>query len=283
MITAYCHFFWQMLARFATGASFSADSRGGGKESNSLFLPFMIQMARHFLDHDSSQRQAMEKSISSYLASSSLELKSSSPGTQPSAGTEETVQYMMVSSLLSESYESWLEHRRTFLQRGIYHAYMQRIHGRPMNRSSPSLTSSLRPDLGSTSDIHSGDTGGPDDLLSIIQPMLVYTGLIEQLQHFFKVKKPATAGTAKTQISSKAVEPEEESKRLEMWEVLMKENLLNVKEMVGFSKELLSWLDDMMSATDLLEAFDIIGSLADVLSGGFTRPEEFVYAAIGRS
>ncbi|XP_027153889.1 auxin transport protein BIG [Coffea eugenioides] len=272
-----------MLARFATGASFSADSRGGGKESNSLFLPFMIQMARHFLDHDSSQRQAMEKSISSYLASSSLELKSSSPGTQPSAGTEETVQFMMVSSLLSESYESWLEHRRTFLQRGIYHAYMQRIHGRPMNRSSPSLTSSLRPDLGSTSDIHSGDTGGPDDLLSIIQPMLVYAGLIEQLQHFFKVKKSATAGTAKTQISSKAVEPEEESKRLEMWEVLMKEKLLNVKEMVGFSKELLSWLDDMMSATDLLEAFDIIGSLADVLSGGFTRPEEFVYAAIGRS
>ncbi|MFZ8398865.1 hypothetical protein ACO1L5_13790, partial [Staphylococcus aureus] len=29
-----------MFARFATGASFSTDSRGGGKESNSKFLPF---------------------------------------------------------------------------------------------------------------------------------------------------------------------------------------------------------------------------------------------------
>lgn len=275
-----------MLARFATGASFSADSRGGGKESNSRFLPFMIQMARHFLDHDPSQLQAMDKSISTYLASSTLESKSSSPsGTQPSVGTEETVQFMMVSSLLSESYESWLQNRRAFLQRGIFHAYMQRTHGRPMNRTSPCLTSPSRSDVGSTSGIHSGDAGGPEELLSIIQPMLVYTGLIEQLQRFFKVRKSSAVTTVQMQTPSKASGVEDESKRLEAWEVLMKERLLNVKEMVGFSKELLSWLDDMTSATDLQEAFDIIGVLADVLNGGFTRCEDFVYAAInaGRS
>lgn len=271
-----------MLARFATGASFSADSRGGGKESNSRLLPFMIQMARYLVDHDPSQRHAMAKSISTYLASPTSESKPSSTfGTQPSAGTEETVQYMMVSSLLSESYESWLQHRRAFLQRGIYHAYMQRSHGRSTNRSSPSLTSPGRSDLGSSS--QSSESSRSDELLSTIQPMLVYTGLIEQLQLFFKVKK--SSASVESQVSAKASEVEDENKGLEAWEVLMREKLVNVKEMVGFSKELLSWLDDMTSATDLQEAFDIIGMLADVLTGGYAHCEDFVNAAInaGRS
>lgn len=263
-----------MLARFATGASFSTDCRGGGKESNARFLPFMIQMARHLLDHDSSQRHTMAKSISTYLASPTSESKNpTTSGTPPSAaGTEETVQFMMVSSLLSESYESWLQHRFAFLQRGIYHAYMQRTHGRSMQRFSPNLS-------GSTSG-SSSETSGSNDLLSIIQPMLVYTGLIEQLQRFFKVKKPSSTATTQTQGTSKDMEGEDESKKLEAWEMVMKERLVNVKEMVGFSKELLSWLDDMISAADLQEAFDILGVLSDVLSGGVTSCEDFVRAAI---
>ncbi|CAH9092629.1 unnamed protein product [Cuscuta epithymum] len=247
-----------MLARFATGASFSADSRGGGKESNARFLPFMIQMAHHLLDHDSTLRQSMAKSISSYLASSS-----DSKHTLLSSGTEETVQFMMVSSLLVESYDSWLEHRFGFLQRGIYHAYMQHTHGRrPSPLDSPGMTSSAG----------EPNSGG---LLSIILPMLVYLGLIEQLQRFFKVVKKTSAATV------------DEAEGLEGWEVVMKERVLNVKEMVGFSKELLSWLDDMVSASDLQEAFDILGVLSDVLSGGggggsggFNSCEDFVRAAI---
>lgn len=267
-----------MLARFATGALFNADCRGGGKESNSQFLPFMIQMARHFLDHDPSQRHAMSKSISTYLASPTTESRPSSPfGTQSSAGTEETVQFMMVGSLLSESYESWLQHRRAFLQRGIYHAYLQRTHGRSANHSSPTLTNAMRSGP-STSTNQSGETGGSDELLSTIQPMLVYTGLIEQLQQFFKRKRSAVA-PPESQLTTKASEVDE-NKGLEMWEVVMKERLLNIKDMVAFSKELLSWLEDMISATDLQEAFDIVGMLADVLSGGYTRCEEFVSAAI---
>ncbi|GAA0151174.1 ubiquitin-protein ligase [Lithospermum erythrorhizon] len=266
-----------MLARFATGASFSADCRGGGKESNARFFPFMIQMARHLLDHDSSQRLGMAKSITTYLSSPSIESKpANSPGGQPSAASEETVQFMMVSSLLSESYESWVQHRRAFLQRGIYHAYMQQAHGRSTHRSS--TTTPVRPDLGSTSRNVSRETGGSEELLSVIQPMLVYTGMIEQLQHFFKVKR----SNAATVQSHKTLEEVgvDESLGLEDWELVMKEKLLNVKEMVGFSKELLSWLDDMTSASDLQEAFDIIGVLGDVLSPGITSCEEFVHAAI---
>ncbi|KAK8717695.1 hypothetical protein V6N13_044953 [Hibiscus sabdariffa] len=248
-----------MLARFAKGASLSADSRGGGRESNSRFLPFMIQMARHLLEQEGpSKRRSMTKAVATYISSSTLDSKSTTSGTQPSLGTEETVHFMMVNSLLSESYESWLQHRRDFLQRGIYHAYMQHTHGR--------TTTKIQSASSSKSSTSTSESGG-DKLLSIVRPVLVYTGLIEQLQKIFKGKAEGTStGT--------------EGEWLEGWEVVMKERLLNVKEMLGFSKELLSWLDDMNSATDLQEAFDIIGALGDVLSSGFTLCEDFVQAAI---
>ncbi|KAL9226491.1 hypothetical protein vseg_002298 [Gypsophila vaccaria] len=261
-----------MLARFATGASFSVDSKGGGKESNSKFLPFMIQMARHLLDQGSaSQRQSMAKAISSYLASSADSKTFPSSPLQPSSGgTEETVQFMMVSSLLTESYGSWLQHRASFLQRGVYHAYMQHSHSKSVSRAAgPSGVA--KSELGSTS------TG--EDLLSIVRPMLVYTGLIEQLHQFFKPRKSGAAGPTGSEGTSKQAEGDTE-KDLEPWEVVMKDKVLNVRELVGYSKELLSWLDDMSSAVDLQEAFDVIGALADVFSGGFKSCEEFVQAAI---
>ncbi|KAL0540634.1 hypothetical protein IC582_020643 [Cucumis melo] len=270
-----------MLARFATGASFSAESRGGGRESNSRFLPFMIQMARHLLDQGSpSQRSTMAKSVSTYLSSSTADSRSFSPGLQPPAATEETVQFMMVNSLLSESYESWLLHRRSFLQRGIFHAYMQHTHSRSTSRSSSSSTSKV--ESGSSSS--NTEVEDANDLLNTIRPMLVYTGLIQQLQHFFKVKKPAASsskeGTSTSATATTGTGEESESQSLESWEVVMKERLNNVREMVGFSKELLTWLEEMNSATDLQEAFDVIGVLADVLSGGISRCEDFVNAAI---
>lgn len=268
-----------MLARFATGASFSLESRGGGSESNSRFLPFMIQMARHLLDQGSpSQRSTMAKSVSIYLSSSAAtDSRPFSPGSQPSAATEETVQFMMVNSLLSESYESWMQHRRAFLQRGIFHAYMQHTHSRPTSRSSASSTSKIE----SGSNTPNTEAEETNDLLTIIKPMLVYTGLIQQLQHFFKVKKPSnTASSAKEGTSSTASEEESETQNLEGWEVVMKVRLNNVREMAGFSKELLAWLDEMTSASDLQEAFDIIGVLSDVLTDGISRCEDFVHAAI---
>ncbi|KAJ9147476.1 hypothetical protein P3X46_029633 [Hevea brasiliensis] len=269
-----------MLARFATGASFSAESRGGGSESNSRFLPFMIQMARHLLEQGSpSQRHSMAKAVSSYMSSSSLDSRPT-PATHPAPGTEETVQFMMVNSLLSDSYESWLQHRRSFLQRGIYHAYMQHTHGRSTSKTSSTSTGMVRIESGVTSRSPTTETGDGDELLSIVRPMLVYTGLIEQLQRFFKVKKSSNMPAIRAEGTSTASEGEDESGSLEVWEVVMKERLLNVREMVGFSQELLSWLDEMNSAADLQEAFDIIGVLADVLSSGISRCEDFVHAAI---
>ena len=62
----------------------------------------------------------------------------------------------------------------------------------------------------------------------------------------------------------------------------MNKQLLNVKQLFGFSKKMLSQLDEMNSGNDLQlpEAFDIVGILAKVLSGEFTRCEDFVQAPI---
>ncbi|KAJ4973760.1 hypothetical protein NE237_006934 [Protea cynaroides] len=271
-----------MLARFATGASFSTDSKGGGRESNSRFLPFMIQMAHHLLEQGSStNRRTMANTVSTYLTSSTTEPKpSTSPGMRPSVGAEETVQFMMVNSLLAESYESWLRHRRAFLQRGIYHAYMQHTHGRSTLRLSSDPTSVVRSEPGSSSENPATGTGGDNDLFHVIQPMLVYTGLIEQLQRFFKRNKSGNLAPRRAEGTLMEMEGDDGNGALEGWEVVMKERLVNVKEMVGFSKELLSWLEDITTAADLQEAFDVIDMLPDVLSGGVSRCEDFVHASI---
>ncbi|KAK8459521.1 hypothetical protein SEVIR_2G160200v4 [Setaria viridis] len=270
-----------MLARFATGASFSTDCKGGGRESNSRFLPFMVQMASHLADGSANQqRHAMAKAVTTYLSSSPstpespIRLSASISGPRGSSGSsEETVQFMMVYSLLSESYESWLQHRPAFLQRGIYHAYMQHKHGRStLKMSSDSSSSAVRSDEGSSSDMSENKK-----LFTIVQPMLVYTGLIDQLQQFFKKGKSSGMG--------KSGEREESGGSLEKWEIQMNEKLSNMKEMVGLSKDLLSWLEDMTSSDDLQEAFDVMGALTDVFSSGHATCEDFVRAAIhaGRS
>lgn len=267
-----------MLARFATGAAFNKDCKGGGKESNSRFLPFMIQMASHLVDQGSSnqQRQAMAKSVAAYLsnASSTSDLSRASPplsGSRSSSGpSDETVQFMMVNSLLSESYEDWLQHRPAFLQRGMYYAYMQHKHGRSTLRFSDSASRVKRSDEGSSMDLNDSKK-----LFSIVQPMLIYTGLIEQLQQFFKLSKRSTA------ISSEPAEGDSTTTSgLERWEIIMNERMVNMKEMLRFSEDLLSWLEEMTTATDLQEAFDVMGALRDALSGGVSRCEDFVHAAI---
>jgi E3 ubiquitin-protein ligase UBR4 len=49
-----------------------------------------------------------------------------------------------------------------------------------------------------------------------------------------------------------------------------------INVMLGFSKELLSWLEEMQSASDMQKSFDIMGALSDSLSGGFSQCEDLV-------
>lgn len=367
-----------MLGRFATGASFSIDCKGGGRESNSRLVPFMIQMARHLLDQGgASQRRIQAKALASYISptlSTSPEgtgetlasFKPSTPPTPPAsragAGTgssDETVQVMMVQSLLLQSLDDWLQHRRTFLQRGIVHAYVQHKQGRsvlPQASPSPSAfhaPSPLRtppPIPGSEAGVRTatvvpspevatpssstaeaavsrqcvsgseeprgeearnticGNVVSKAQLFRLLHPMLVYIGLVDRMQHYFKKGPvgPKSGGRSSDQPeqsreverrgSSTTVASEGSSAGdsmasgvstghfgIEPWEAIMKEKLRDVTSMLGLAKDLLEWLEEMQNVEDLQEALDVMGTLGDAFAGGCTSCDDFVCDAINAS
>lgn len=296
-----------MLGRFATNMSFSVDSKGGGRESNSRLLPFMIQMARHLLDQGgSAQRRVQAKSLNTYLSPSTSSepveegsgMKVSTPTTpQRGSSSEESVQYMMVQSLLLQSLDEWLRFRRSFIQRGLAHAYAQYKQGRSLLPASPlpippltTLDSSPfqspaigEPKTPDSSQLDNSSKNGalsPEQLFTISHPMLVYVGLVDQLQHFFK------SGTVKArEVEVDAADSIKEEATvtqvgIEPWEVTMKERVRDVGAMLGFSKEILEWLEDMQGAGDVQEALDIMGALSDALTGSCTSCDDFVRDAI---
>jgi E3 ubiquitin-protein ligase UBR4 len=271
-----------MLGRFATNMSFSVDSKGGGRESNSRLLPFMIQMARHLLDQGgASQRRVQAKSLNTYLSPTitSGEPAAAAEGAKPSTPTtpqrggsasEESVQYMMVQSLLLQSLEDWQRFRRVFIQRGLAHAYAQYKQGRSLLPASP-LPAELK-----TPESDKNGALSPEQLFMIAHPMLVYVGLVDQLQHFFK------SGTVKArEVETDSPDGSAASQAgIEPWEATMKEKVRDVSAMLGFSKEILEWLEDMRGAGDAQEALDIMGALGDALTGGCNSCDEFVRDAI---
>ena len=103
---------------------------------------------------------------------------------------------MMVHAMLHQSFDEWEKHHHTFLQRGLYHAYMQYKHGclvltAPVSSSSYSraLYSDLAPVDSKSDDTSREDTESSktsENYFSIVQLMLIYTRLIEQLRHFLR-------------------------------------------------------------------------------------------------
>ncbi|KAG6555165.1 hypothetical protein Mapa_003204 [Marchantia paleacea] len=300
-----------MLSRFATSSSFSVDSKGGGRESNSRLLPFMVQMARHLLDQGgASQRRVQAKALASYLSPPSapetheLGFKPGTPPTPTRVGAmDDSVQFMMVQSLLLQSLEDWRHHRRTFLQRAVLHAYVQYKSGRPLFPAS-SLPSSTRntsdfsPNLGTPESKRSEDLRLGEEtrislisrelLCTVVQPMLVYVGLVDQMQQFLKSgsaksREPVDKEDRKSSNSENFKDEGSVHCGIEPWETSLKDRLRDVSAMLGFAKDMLEWLEEMQGSQDIQEAFDIMGALGDALSGSHTSCEDFVRDAIASS
>lgn len=314
-VVKWLAFVVQMIGRFATNMSFSVDCKGGGRESNSRLLPFMIQMARHLLDQGgASQRRVQAKSLASYLSPSpALEpvegggsgYKPSTP-TTPQRGTnsEESVQFMMVQSLLLQSLEEWQRNRRVFIQRGLAHAFVQYRQGRPLLPNSPlpsprtaldlspfqsPIAEPKTPDNSQRENDAKNNNGvlmSSEQLFTIVHPMLMYVGLVDQLQQFLKsgsVKAREFEAVAAADTAAESIKEEGTAASqigIEVWEATMKEKVRDVGAMLTFSKEILEWLEEMQGATDAQEALDIMGALSDALTGGCTSCDVFVQEAI---
>jgi E3 ubiquitin-protein ligase UBR4 len=288
----------QMLGRFASNTSFSVDSKGGGRESNSRLLPFMLQMACHLLDQgEASQYRVQAKTLAATLSSTAMSdsnegglgFKPSTPTTPQRGASEESVQFMMVQSLLLLSLDDWLCHRRTFLQRGLAHSYAQYKQGQ-LGIPSPKTYldfSSVKASPAAESKALDGQCYesknsalSQEHLFKVIQPMLVYVGLVEQTQRFLK-----SSSSKAREVEAKMMdECKEEGAAtrigIESWEVTMKERVRDVSTMLVFAKEILEWVEEMQGASDVQEALDIMGVLGDVLSGSCTSCEDFVRNAI---
>ncbi|KAL2641590.1 hypothetical protein R1flu_009177 [Riccia fluitans] len=300
-----------MLSRFATSSSFSVDSKGGGRESNSRLLPFMVQMARHLVDQGgASQRRVQTKALATYLAPPSatetheLGFKPGTPPTPTRGGTtDDSVQFMMVQSVLLQSLEDWRHHRRTFLQRAVLHGFVQYKNGRSLLPASslPSPLTSARntldfsnlgaPESKRSEELRHGDemkkvlTG--EQLFTVVQPMLVYVGLIDQMQLFLKsgstkTREPVDKEDRKTSNSESVKDEGSVLSGVEPWETTMKDRLRDVSAMLGFAKDLLEWLEEMQGSQDIQEAFDVAQILEDGLSR-HTSCEDFVRDAIASS
>jgi E3 ubiquitin-protein ligase UBR4 len=119
-----------------------------------------------------------------------------------------------------------------------------------------------------------------EHLFKVIQPMLVYVGLVEQTQRFLK-SSSSKAREVEVKIMDECKEEGAATRiGIESWEVTMKERVRDVSTMLVFAKEILEWVEEMQGASDVQEALDIMGVLGDVLSSSCTSCEDFVRNAI---
>ena len=103
----------KLLPRFALQESFSADSRGGGKESNIKLLPYLLQLGSFVLDARSApQRRSYARALAAFVAGSDA----------PRPPPTDSVLYFLTLSLLLHSPAEWAAHRVSFLERALQHA-----------------------------------------------------------------------------------------------------------------------------------------------------------------
>jgi E3 ubiquitin-protein ligase UBR4 len=146
-----------LLLRFAYEKSFSAESGGGGAQSNLYLIPYLIHIAIYVLN-TTRAFQREERNLASFLAApvdkwvaSSYELDSPL--------------YAVVVSLFVQTLDQWKEHRLLFLRRLLVLAHTR--------KSSSSLVKTL-----SNSD--------PVEY-AVYKPVMVLFGLVDGLQRILKV------------------------------------------------------------------------------------------------
>ena len=102
-----------LLLRFALQESFSADSRGGGKESNIKLLPYLLQLGSFVFGRALGAAAPLyARALAAFVAGADA----------PRPPPTDSVLYFLTLSLLLHSPAEWAAHRVTFLERALQHA-----------------------------------------------------------------------------------------------------------------------------------------------------------------
>jgi len=155
-----------LLLRLALEESFSADSCGGGRESNLKMLPYLVQMATFLLDARASpQRRLYQRTLATYVSACTAEAATGVSASAASAAATTSVQvgvaasgaaergadspfYMLTLSLLTHSLAEWEAARLPMLRRACVYwrgAGQSRERYPLLGPASPSASPSIRP------------------------------------------------------------------------------------------------------------------------------------------
>jgi len=272
-----------LLLRFALEESFSTYSKGGGRESNIKFLPYIVQMATFLLDNNSQpQRTSYRRVLNEFL----------SQETPPRPGPD-SVLYMLSLSLFLQSPAEWAAHRLSFLRRALQYAFNNSGQDRfsLMLPSSPNASPASRPSRspglrrspasgpsfdggGSASDAllppsaaqassaSLSDVGTPaaasatPTSFDTCRPFLCYFALVDRLHDILKGKR-SWQPSDESDISAEE----------DRWVVVMRERLRQHDQCVlkECNDLLRDYEDELLHISNFQEYVDILGLLPEVL------------------
>jgi len=261
-----------LVDRFATGASFSEDARGGGRESNARLLPYLVALGHHAADAcNEAELEEYLTAVATFcggttplsaspmgsgLPPPSSTSSSSSSSSSPSSSREvpEACRVMGLALLLQPP-RQWAASRRAALWNlllATFGNYCRAAAAATAGSGGPGRTgeTAARAQLAAA-------PGGT--LLEVARPALVTFAVVDTMQ---RLAKPAPS-------SPEAAD--------NTWQRAARHRLSDLPTCVAGADELVELLDELADAGSAMEALDILGALAEAMEGG-SNAEEFLRA-----
>ena len=231
-----------LLLRFAAGpgpaalGSFSADCRGGGRESNAQLAVCLVQLGRHLAATAGPSGRADADTALAAFVSGAVEAAqgrppaSASPGRAPASAGGPASQ-MLALSLLLMSPEDWQRARVPLLRAALRQGWAERSAGE------------VQQALAALSD---------EQLLGAARPALAFWGLVDRVHQLIRPPRAAAEAPASSG-----------------WQPAVMERMHDVPALMSGAREMLDWLaSDLETADSAQEALDVLEVLGDVLGGG---------------
>ena len=251
------------------------DARGGGRDSNVCAALALAQLgAEALVLAGPSARSALSSRLHNWLAS---------PDVSPSAPPDGSLGYALALALLTQSSAAWRASRPAFLAASAAAAEADRGAVAAAARGNGAGPSSS---VGVTL-ARSASSSSDDVLWEACRPWLTWVGLFDQLQRI--AKPPACAGTPPAaRVRGLAIPgaaaspppapppppPVASGADADDVSPLVITRLRDLPEALGRAREMVTYLEDALSAADVDEGLEALDMLSDVAALGLEPPPE---------
>eukprot|EP00468_Gymnochlora_sp_CCMP2014_P014335 CAMPEP_0167769544 /NCGR_PEP_ID=MMETSP0110_2-20121227/17363_1 /TAXON_ID=629695 /ORGANISM="Gymnochlora sp., Strain CCMP2014" /LENGTH=953 /DNA_ID=CAMNT_0007658503 /DNA_START=1030 /DNA_END=3892 /DNA_ORIENTATION=+ len=244
-----------LLARFAYEESFSEFAKGGGKESNMNFIPFMIQMTLHFTKRLSSNSERIRtfKSFINCLTDVNAAPRNGSSGENPDQDALDVSEGVLVESLLFLPSEYWKSWKYNLLER----LFIQAIPSEnDVKKEKRDIKAILRPVFllwGLIDKLH-GPLGSVRSFKTKMMEKKDTLALPESSSPLEKMKGLAKAKTVKQNYAPPGKTPNQE---VIMWTVAQRQHVLqrHQQEILDDLQKILKFFNDELLPCSELEQY----------------------------